>query len=189
MRPTAFVLVIILLLSAVSACVPAPGPNFPDAPTLILNGEKLDVYTSHYFLTEERAVVPLIAFLMSIGADYADSPINEYGKQCYSFMGKRYICVAGMHLFMQEDDYMLFMLKLEKEGEALTREAAADSGLFPRTECWECKRSKNTNETVNELWIDHVTLMNALNNCGIDIAIDYSYLDRTITVTLPDKTE
>ena len=111
--------------------VPAPGPNFPDAPILILNGEKLDVYTSHYGVTEEYAVIPLTAFLMSVGADYADSPLNEYGIQCYSFMGKRYIEVDYMHLFMFEDDYKTLLKELKDEGKELSQETVADCGLLP----------------------------------------------------------
>ena len=83
-----------MLLFTLAACTPAPGENSADAPILVLNGEVLDVYTMHYDVREEYAVVPLEAFLHSIGADYAESSFNKYGIQCYSFMGKRYIMVC-----------------------------------------------------------------------------------------------
>lgn len=185
-----------VLLLALAACTnkspnpdpispPTVGENFPDAPTLILNGEALDVYTSHYKVTEEYAVIPLTAFLMSIGAEYADSPLNEYGIQCYSFMSKRYIVVPDMHLFMLEDDYNAFLNKLNEEGKELSRETAADCGLLPKN---ESKVSFDTNGTTlywGEIWIDHISLMNALTESGIDITIEYDYSTRTITVTLP----
>ena len=165
---------------------PAPGPNFPGAPILILNGEKLDVYTSHYGVTEEYAVIPLTAFLMSVGAEYADSPLNEYGIQCYSFMGKRYIVVPNMHLFMLEDDYRTLLKELNDQGKWLSRETVADCGLLPRNE----SKVLDTNETDAELagiWVDHISLMNALIESGIDITIEYDYSTRTITVTLPKQ--
>ena len=173
----------------------APGGNFPDAPTLILNGKTLDVYTSHYELTEERAVVPLYAFLSSIGARYTDSPVNEYGEECYAFSGMRFVCVPDMHLFMLENDYLDFLRELEKEGKQLSRVTTADCGLLPKNRCWDCKRFSDTDSdgTLNVisagLWVDHVSLMNALINCGINITIEYNYSTRTITVTYVDESE
>lgn len=163
------------------------GGNFPDAPKLILNGEVLDVYTSHYYVTEECAGIPLEAFLKSIGADYADSVLNEYGIQCYSFMGKRYIVVPDMHLFMLEDDYTAFLEKLDDEGKELSRKETADCGLLPKN---ESNFSRDINGTVlywAEMWVDHISLMNALRVSGIDITIEYDYSNQTITVTLPKQ--
>ena len=165
---------------------PVVGENFHNAPNLILNGEVLDVYTSHYYVTEEYAGIPLVAFLQSIGADYADSSLNEYGIQCYSFMGKRYIVVPDMHLFMLEDDYTAFLEKLDDEGKELSRKETADCGLLPKN---ESNFSLDTNGTVYwaEIWADHISLMNALRESGIDITIEYDYSNRTITVTLPKQ--
>lgn len=145
----------------------------------------MDVYTSHYYVTEEYAVIPLEAFLQSIGADYADSSLNEYGIQCYSFMGKRYIVVPDMHLFMLEDDYTAFLEKLDKEGKVLSRKTTEDYGLLPKN---ESRVSRDTNGTIlyqAEMWVDHISLMNVLKESGIEITIEYDYSNRTITVTLP----
>ena len=180
-RITVLLFAAVLLLTLAACTPPVPGENFHDAPSLILNGEALDVYTSHYNVTEEYAVIPLTAFLKSIGAEYADSPLNEYGIQCYSFMGKRYIVVGDMHLFMLENDYHAFLNKLSEEGKELSRETAADCGLLPRNEC------KATIAALNSagIYVDHVSLMNALTESGIDITIEYDYSTRTIAVTLP----
>lgn len=164
---------------------PAPGDNFPDATTLILNGKKLDVYTSHYWLEEEYAEIPLGAFLSSIGAEFADSPLNEYGIQCYSLLGKRYILIGDLHLFMPEEDYIAFLAELEESGQALSRETAADRGLLPLNESFIPMMINRTPEESGGIWTDHVSLMNALRESGIDITIEYDYAARTITVTLP----
>ena len=185
MKRITVLLFTLILLLALTACTNGVGENFPDAPKLILNGEALDVYTSHYHVTEEYAVIPLTAFLKSIGAEYADSPLNEYGIQCYSFMGKRYIVVPDMHLFMLEDDYVAFLEKLDEEGREVSPETTADCGLLPKN---ESKVSLDANGTLLEsavIMVDHISLMNALRESGIDITIEYDYLARTITVTLP----
>ena len=165
------------------------GGNFHNAPTLILNGEKLDVYTSHYHITEEYAAIPLSTFLMSIGATYADSPLNEYGTQCYSFMGKRYVIVGEMHLFMAENDYTAFLKELDKDNKKLSRKTAADRGLLPRNKNKYLLENKEEAEGWAEIWIDHVSLMKALRESGIDITIEYDYHNRTISVTLPQQGE
>ena len=162
--------------------------NHPDAPTLILNGKELDVYTSHYNVTEECASIPLSAFLKSVGAEYADSPLNEYGVQCYSFIGKRYIINGSMHLFMLEDDYKAFLKELDDAGKELSKETAAERGLLPKDESKVLLNAKETIE-YGEIWSDHDSLMNALRESGIDITIEYDYEARTITVTLPEQSE
>ena len=185
MKRITVLLFTLILLLALTACTNGVGENFPDAPKLILNGEALDVYTSHYHVTEEYAVIPLTAFLQSIGAEYADSPLNEYGIQCYSLMGKRYIVVPGMHLFMLEDDYVAFLEKLDEEGKELSRKTTEDCGLLPKN---ESNFSWDMNGDVlywEEIWVDHISLMNALRESGIDITIEYDYMTRTITITLP----
>lgn len=164
----------------------APGENFSDAPTLILNGKELDVYTSHYNVTEEYAFIPLTAFLHSIGAEYADSPLNEYGTQCYSFDGKQYVVVPDMHLFILEDDYNKLIKELNAEGKTLSKETVEDKGLLPKS---ESKFPGFTNGTVIEwgqIWADHVSLENALIESGVDINIEYDYATRTITVIMPN---
>ena len=182
------VLLVTTLFLALTACTntgPAVGDNFPDAPRLILNGEVLDVYTSHYYIAEEYVGIPLVAFLKSMGADHADSPLVEYGIECYSLMGKRYIVVSDMHLFMLEDDYTAFLEKLDEEGKKLSRETTENCGLLPKN---ESSISRYTNGTVLDqagIWVDHISLMNALRESGIDITIEYDYSNRTITVTLP----
>ncbi len=163
------------------------GGNTPNAPILILNGKELDVYTSHYNLKEEYASIPLSAFLQSVGAEYADSPLNEYGVQCYSFMGKRYIINGRMHLFMFEDDYKAFLKELDDEGKELSKETALERGLLPKNQSKVLLNTDETNIEYAEIWSDHNSLMNALRESGIDITIEYDYEERTITVTLPEQ--
>lgn len=163
--------------------------NHPNAPTLILNGIELDVYTSHYNVTEEYASIPLSAFLQSVGAEYADSPLNEYGVQCYSFMGKRYIINGRMHLFMFEDDYKAFLKELDDEGKSLSKGIASERGLLPKNQSKVLLDTDETNIEYGDIWSDHNSLMNALRESGIDITIEYDYEARTITVTLPEQSE
>ena len=176
-----------LLLAAVTlfALTACAGGWDPDAPKLKLNGKRLRVYTSHYSLDEEYVFIPLSAFLRSIGAEYADSPLNEYGTQCYSFMGNRYVINGNMHLFMLEKDYMALQKELEDANEKLSRQTAADRGLLPKN---ESIFPENPNVTYwGEIWTDNISLMNALRESGIDVTIDYKYSSRTISVTLPDN--
>jgi hypothetical protein len=161
------------MLSACHVFSPPPGENFPDAPTIILNGIELDVYTSHYRLYEDYVEVPLKAFLTSIGAEYAESPLNEYHIQCYSLKNRRFIVNWDMDLFMLEEDYLALLQKLEGTGLELTKEIASNHGLLPSI------------SGVDSMWPDHISLMNALHKSGIDITIEYDYEARTITVTLP----
>ncbi|MBQ7385824.1 MAG: hypothetical protein IJW04_04875 [Ruminococcus sp.] len=165
---------------------PVPGENHPNAPTIVLNGKELDVYTSHYNLTEEYAFIPLAAFLHSIGAEYADSPLNEYGTQCYSFDGKQYVVVPDMHLFILENDYNELVKELDAHGKKLSRETVEDKGLLPKS---ESKYPGITNATVIEwavIMADHVSVENALKESGVDINIEYDYANRTITVIMPN---
>ena len=163
--------------------------NHPNAPTLILNGKQLDVYTSHYNVTEEYASIPLSAFLQSLGAEYADSPLNEYGVQCYSFMGNRYIINGRMHLFMFEDDYKAFLKELDDTGNELSKETASERGLLPKNQSKVLLNTDETNIEYAEIWSDHESLMNALRESGIDITIEYDFETRTITVVLPEKSK
>ncbi len=162
------------------------GGNTPNAPTLILNGKQLDVYTSHYNVTDEYASIPLSAFLQSLGAEYADSPLNEYGVQCYSFMGNRYIINGRMHLFMFEDDYKAFLKELDDTGKELSKETASERGLLPKNQSKVLLNTDETNIEYAEIWSDHESLMNALRESGIDITIECDFETRAITVTLKE---
>ena len=172
--------------SVSSVAHPAPGGNFPNAPSLILNGKKLDVYTSHYDICEEYAVIPIEAFLMSVGAEYSDSPLNKYGTQCYSFMGKRYVVIGEYHLFMLEDDYEPLLQKLCEDGIPFFKETAADYGLLPKNKS-KVLPGEDSGIIWGTIWTDHISLMNALIESGVDITIKHDYSTRTITVTLPQK--
>lgn len=194
---TLVVTVVIVLLIAFSSCTNqkndlennAPSivwGNHPNAPTLILNGKQLDVYTSHYNVTEEYASIPLSAFLQSLGAEYADSPLNEYGVQCYSFMGNRYIINGRMHLFMFEDDYKAFLKELDDTGKELSKGTASERGLLPKNQSKVLLNTDETNIEYAEIWSDHESLMNALRESGIDITIEYDFETRAITVTLKE---
>ncbi len=165
------------------------GGNTPNAPTLVLNGKELDVYTSHYNVTEEYASIPLSAFLQSLGAEYVDSPLNEYGVQCYSFMGNRYIINGRMHLFMFEDDYKAFLKELDDDDKEFSMETASERGLLPKNRSKVLLNTDETNIEYAEIWSDHESLMNALRESGIDITIEYDYEARTITVTLPEQSD
>ncbi len=162
------------------------GGNTPNAPTLVLNGKELDVYTSHYNVTDEYASIPLSAFLQSVGAEYADSPMNEYGVQCYSFMGNRYIINGRMHLFMFEEDYKAFLKELDDTGKELSKETASERGLLPKKQSKVLLNTDETNIEYAEIWSDHESLMNALRESGIDITIEYDFETRAITVTLKE---
>ena len=144
----------------------------------------MNVYTSHYFVKEEYVVIPLQAFLMSVGAEYADSDLNEYGRQCYSFMGKRYVIMGKFQLFMLEDEYVAFTKQLDEDGKALTITNTANKGLLPKSENHALSELFE-NGIPHEIWTDHISLMNALRESGIDITIEYDYSTRTITVTMP----
>lgn len=192
---TLVVTVVIVLLITFTSCTNqkndlennAPlvdGGNTPNAPTLVLNGKELDVYTSHYNVTEEYASIPLSAFLQSVGAEHADSPLNEYGVQCYSFMGKRYVINGRMHLFMFEDDYKAFLKELDDDDKELSKETAAKRGLLPKNQSKVLLNTDETNIEYAEIWSDHESLMNALRKSGIDITIEYDFETRAITVTL-----
>ncbi len=193
-------MVLIVLLISFTSCISSKidvqqndsdgvGENFSNAPTLILNGKKLEVYTSHYNVTEEYVSIPLSAFLQSLGAEYADSPLNEYGVQCYSFMGKRYIINGNMHLFMIEDDYKSFLKELDNEGKELSKETASVRGLLPKNQSKILLNTDETNIEYAEIWSDNDSLMNALRESGIDITIEYDYEARTIIVSLPEKSK
>ena len=184
------VILIILMMLSLTACqigLPTPRNGSSSDVKLILNGEKLDVYTTHYFVSDEFVEIPLGAFLHSVGAEYADSPLNEYGSYCYSFMSKRYVIIRDLHLFMLEEDYWELLSRWEADGKELTRETATDMGLLPRNESKVLADKDETNVASSGIWVDHVSLMNALRESGIDITIVYDHSANTLTVTLPSQ--
>ena len=174
-----------VLLLSLSSCA---GGNTFDAPRIVLNGKKLHgVYTSHYSVKEDCVVIPLSAFLLSIGAEYADSPLNAYHVTCYSFMGKRYVLDDDARLFMLEDDYVTLSNELDAEGKELTRKNAAGRDLFSEN---DDAISIPTNEaTWSTVYVDHVSLMNALRKSGIDITIQFDYSKRKIIVDCPEQSD
>jgi len=159
------------------------GPSW--GPKIILNGKELDVYTSHYFWKDDYLEIPLSAFLKSLGADYADSPYTDYEIECYYFCGKQYIICGKYHLFMLEEDYTDFIGSVN----TLTSENTAEVGLLPRNKniCW-INRDDSVVEW-GEIWIDHISLMKALQESGISISIVLDKTANTITVTLPSPKE
>jgi hypothetical protein len=159
------------------------GLSYPGDLSIILNGKKLDVYTMHYYYDDEYAAVPLHAFLFSIGAEYADSPLNTYESSCYSFAGKRFVFVPNVHLFMLEDDYKAFLKQLEEDGKSLTRATARDSGLLPISKSEIYPNGDDSIERA-EILVHYETLMNALIESGIDITIEYDFEALAINVTL-----
>ncbi len=155
-------------------------------PIVILNGKELDTYTLSYRVAQDHAVIPATAFLKALGGEYADSPLNKYGRQCYTFMGKRYLEIPDMHLFILEEDYEDLRKELEEEGVPFSRDGVADRGLLPRN---ENKAVLNMDETViewGEIFVDHFSLMKALNESGIEITIEHDYENNTIIVTFPE---
>ena len=157
--------------------------NYSGDLRIVLNGKELDVYTMHYYYDEEYAAVPLSAFLKSIGAEYADSPLNTYESRCYSFIGKRFVFVPNVHLFMLEDDYNVFLEQLEEDGKSLTRATARDSGLLPISKSEIYPNGDDSIERA-EILVHYETLMNALIESGIDITIEYDFEALAINVTL-----
>lgn len=193
MKRIAILLFSVLFLFSLASCAnsgvksdsdaPLPaGENFDNVPELILNGNSLDVYTSHYYLEKDRVFIPLDAFLKSLGAEFADSPLNTSETEVYSFMEKNYVVADSLHLFMLEDDYIKLTEDFLEENKALTAEAVKNTGLLPKS---SSKFSPPESWLEYGIWSDHISLMNALKNSGIDITIEYDYENRTIDVTLP----
>ena len=152
---------------------------------IILNGKRLDAYTMHYGIEEEYAVIPLTAFLQSIGAKYADSPLNTYETECYVLMGEHYVVYDDKHLFMLEDDYLALLDELDCAYSQLSQEDVCDRGLLPL-----CESKIYLNNVHGGAFLtDHITLMNALTESGIDITINYDYSKMILDVTLMPRDE
>ena len=151
---------------------------------IVLNGEELDVYTMHYGIFEEFVSIPLDAFLLSLGAERLDPPENNgYNTERYSLAGNRYVFVPSLHLFILEADYYALIDRLKGEGKQLSQLSSMDAsayGLLPLSE------SKfYVNESNRVVYItDHITLMNALKESGIDITIEYDYSKKILDVIL-----
>ena len=151
---------------------------------IVLNGEELDVYTMHYGIFEEFVSIPLDAFLLSLGAERLDPPENNgYNTERYSLAGNWYVFVPSLHLFILEADYYALIDRLKGEGKQLSQLSSMDAsayGLLPLSE------SKfYVNESNRVVYItDHITLMNALKESGIDITIEYDYSKKILDVIL-----
>ena len=155
--------------------------NLSDEMKIYLNDRPLDVYTMHYGIEEEYAVIPLNAFLKSIGAEYADSTLNTYETECFVLMGEHYVVYSDKHLFMLEEDYLSLLDELDCMYLQLSQEDVSDRGLLPLSE----SKIYSNNIHGGAFLTDHVTLMNALIESGIDITIEYDYSKRILNVTLP----
>ena len=147
---------------------------------IYLNDRPLDVYTMHYGIEEEYAVIPLTAFLMSIGAEYADSPLNTYETECFDLMGERYVVYSDKHLFMLEEDYLALLDELDCVYTQLSRKDVFDRGLLPFSDCKICSISTHSGVILT----DHISLMKALKESGIDITIEYDYSKMILDVIL-----
>jgi len=86
---------------------------------------------------------------------------------------------------MLEEDYTDFIGSVN----TLTSENTAEVGLLPRNKniCW-INRDDSVVEW-GEIWIDHISLMKALQESGISISIVLDKTANTITVTLPSPKE
>lgn len=90
-----------------------------------------------------------------------------------------------MHLFLLKNDYWALLDELEAEGKELSRLTAADCGLRPKNESNHPSVAGNGSVTYwAELWVDHISLMNALQKSGLDTTIESDFATQTITVTL-----
>ena len=174
-------LLLVVLVIVLSACATW---NSSGDLEIILNGKKLDVYTMHYGIHEEYASFPLTAFLRSIGAEYADPPENNgYNTECYSLMGKRYVIIDAAHLFILEADYYALIDQLGQEGKCISGfsyDDLSNYGLLPFSE----SKIYSDGTYGGAFLTDHVTLMNALIESGIDITIEYDYLKMVLDVIL-----
>lgn len=175
-RLFALVLCAILLLAAVG-CNAGGGLG----PAFILNGETLNVYTLHYFIKDEYASVPLIAFLQSIGADYADSPYNAYQVQCYDIRGVSYIYDGTLKVFALTDQYDNVMETLKAQGKTPTKADFRTIDLFAQ-EGYETDMQA-------EAWVDHHVLEHILQKTGLDITIEIDRDANAIRVEMPELEE
>lgn len=161
-------------------------PNFETGkgPRLIVNGKELDVYTEHYTVTENYAIIPVEAFMDSLGAESEkDSPYNTYRRSCVLFMGQRYVIDEENHLFMTEYDYSNLLQKLNQEGKELSKYTTKGEGLLSGEEYTLDNPKYPYYLSWNGLFVDHQTLMKAFQESGISILIDFDYDSQMIIVT------
>lgn len=149
-------------------------------PEFFLNGEKQDVYTSHYLIKETDAIIPLDAFLQSIGGYYADSPYNAYQVQCYELNGIRYIIDNKYAIFSIEEEYDRLVKVLNAQGKQLTHANLKEADLFPDGDdglLWK---------EGNSAGVDYRLLESTLRKSGQNIAIEIDHEAYAIRVMMPE---
>lgn len=159
---------------------PEPGGEAKDnfGPTFVLNGKTLNVYTEHYFIAEDETSIPLNAFLMSVGAVYADSPYNRYQVQCYEIQGIRYIYDWESQVFAFADAYDDVVKTLKAQDKTPTKTDFRAIDLFAQ-EGYELEMQAET-------WVNSVTLERVLRGMGLDITIEIDREANAIRVELAD---
>ena len=157
-------------------------------PKLYLNGKELNVYTEHYFIEDEETFIPLHAFLLSVGAVYADSPYTKYQVQSYELCGIRFIVDEVTQVFALEREYDAAIQELKaKPGNPVTHANLQKVDLFSPV------RNENTmiNGKKAVYWgpgavVDHRTLETALREAGLTIEISVDSEKNAIYVELTD---
>jgi hypothetical protein len=87
------------------------------------------------------------------------------------------------HLFVLEADYYSLIDQLEQVGKCISQlsfDELSNYGLLPLSE----SKVYLSESRSGPLLTDHVTLMNALRESGIDITIEYDYSKMILDVTL-----
>jgi hypothetical protein len=169
-------IIILLLAVLLLGCAPVAGESW--GPTFFLNGKELNVYTSHYFIKDTYASIPLNAFLKSVGAVYADSSYNRYQVQCYEIQGIRYIYDWESQVFALEKPYDEIVQKLKAEGRTPTKADFREIDLFAQ-EGYEPKMQAETA-------VDHRVLERVLRRMGLDITIEIDREANTICVEMQE---
>lgn len=171
------ILLAVLLLGCFGG-EPVAGASW--GPAFYLNGEKQDVYTSHYSIRETDAIIPLDAFLKSVGGYYADSPYNAYQVQCYELNGTRYIIDKKHAIFAIDEQYDRLIKDLNAKGEPLTHANLKEADLFPDGDdglWWK---------EGNGAGVDYRLLESTLRKSGQDITIEIDRDAFAIRVTLKE---
>lgn len=179
MRRSAVYLMVLTIMVLISC---SKTPSVIDTPSthLIVNGNELDVYTTHYSWHEKQVYVPLNAFLLSLGADDVKS-IYVYSPaiSCIELMGNRFIIDANCQLFMLENDYASLVKELQNEGKKMSKYYTKGKGLI------DSHSFSNSAESV-ELWADIKAVEKALMDCGLEIKIDADTNTKTIRVKVEE---
>ena len=169
-------IIILLLAALLLGCAPVAGESW--GPTFFLDGKELNVYTSHYFIKDTYASIPLNAFLKSVGAVYADSSYNRYQVQCYEIQGIRYIYDWESQVFALEKPYDEIVQKLKAEGRTPTKADFREIDLFAQ-EGYEPKMQAETA-------VDHRVLERVLRRMGLDITIEIDREANAICVEMQE---